>query len=208
MPFEFSESESPPLISEDGAADSGVSRQLALRLSDEIEPANRRGRVTLRDVQFHVSYLTGQIETLRRQLLEHPADRLALLLREMIEERERELERWLMQERRWDERLSLIEGAIVERDQHRAREAALVEERDAARRAAAAAETRLEAARRATEEANRKAAAMERAAETARTEQLRLRQEREVDSKLWMKERRRLSAEAQPKGWLSRLVRG
>lgn len=217
MAFAYQDPEDQAPIDDEIAAPAGgvTSRQLALRLSEEAmalampEP-ERRGKPSLRDVQLHISYLAGQIETLRRQLSDHPADRLAMLLREMIEERERELERWLAQEQRWDERLAAIESAIAERDARRARESELTRERDEARHAAAAAEARLDAARRSVEDANRRAAAMERAADLSRSEQLRLRHERELDSTVWQQERRRLATEAEPRsrGWLARLMRG
>ena len=162
-------------------------------------------------MQCHITYLSGQLDTLRRQLRDHPADRLAMLLREMIEERERELERWLAQEQRWDERLSAIETAITERDTYRQRQAELVRERDEARREAEAASVRLETAQRVADEARRRAAALERTAEKAQAEQLRLRQERELDQSTWQAERRRLAARAgqqQEKGWLTRIIRG
>ena len=194
------------------AAAEVASRQLALRLSDTpaiaIEPMERRGRATLQDVQCHITYLNNQLDTLRRQLRDHPADRLAMLLREMIDERERELERWLAQEQRWDERLAAIETAITERDEFRQRQAELVRERDEARRAAEIAAVRLETAQRAADEARRHAAALERTTEKAQAEQLRLRHERELDKSAWQSERRRLSAGPQDKGWLSRFIRG
>jgi hypothetical protein len=217
MDFEPSPSAEASLSTDEYPADAepeAGSRQLALRLSDtpaiSIEPLERRSRATLQDVQCHITYLNGQLETLRRQLRDHPADRLAMLLREMIDERERELERWLAQEQRWDERLSAIETAITERDQFRQRQAELIRERDEARREDEAAAARLEAAQRAADEARRHAAVLERTTEKAQAEQLRLRHERELDKSAWQTERRRLSArvEREDKGWLARFIRG
>jgi hypothetical protein len=218
MPFELLRPEEASAgadeFSPEADADGG-SHQLALRLSDTpaiaVSPAERRGKASLQDVQCHITYLSGQLETLRRQLRDHPADRLAMLLREMIEERERELERWLAQEQRWDERLSAIETAITERDAYRQRQAELVRERDEARREAEQAAMRLEAAQRIADEAKRRAAALERTAEKAQAEQLRLRQERELDHSSWQSERRHLAARVerlQEKGWLTRIIRG
>lgn len=209
MPFEYLEPDPPPDIPHEPAAETEGARSRQLALFD-VSPAGRVGRLTLREVQLQISHLTGQIEILRHQLREHGADRLARLLREMIEERERELERWLLQERRWDDRIASLESAIVERDRHRERERELMRERDEARRAAVEAERRLEAADFAAQEAYRKAAAMERAAERAQAEELRLRRERELDSKIWLRERwRTANTPDAPKGsWFSRFVRG
>jgi chromosome segregation ATPase len=214
MPFEISPSDEAPLTTDDSTAEAMAdARQLALRLSDTpiaVQPFERRGRVSLNDVQSHIVYLNGQLDTLRRQLVDHPADRLAMLLREMIQERERELERWLAQEQRWDERLGAIESAITERDTYRQRQAELIRERDEARREAETVAARLAAAQRVADEARRHAAALERATEKAQAEQLRLRHERELDKSSWQSEQRRLVAEAQrqDKGWLSRFIRG
>ncbi len=146
---------------------------------------------------------------MRQQLRDHSADRLALLLREMIEERERELERWIAQESRWDERVTALEAAIAERDTFRRREAELLRERDAARAEAENAAARLDAAERAAEAERRKAHALERAAGQAQAEQLRLRQERALDETHWHSERRQLAAEMErlKGGWLGRLIR-
>jgi hypothetical protein len=213
MPFEQSLSAEASLSADDDPTETAAvagSRQLALRLSDmpaiALAPMEPRGRVSLQDVQCHITYLNGQLETLRRQLRDHPADRLAMLLREMIQERERELERWLAQEQRWDERLAAIESAITERDQFRERQAELIRERDEARREAEAAAARLDAAQRGAEAARRHAAALERTTEKAQAEQLRLRHEREIDKSAWQSERRRLEA-APDKGWLARFLR-
>jgi hypothetical protein len=215
MPFELASSDEATQITDDIAADAEAqSRQLALRLADApsaiaVRPLERRTRVSLQDVQSHVLYLNHQLDTLRRQLVDHPADRLAMLLREMIAERERELERWLAQEQRWDERLGAIESAITERDAHRQRQAELIRERDEARREAETTATRLAAAQRIAEDAKRQAAALERAAEKARAEQLRLRHERELDQSNRQTEQRRAAvAQRQDKGWLLRFIRG
>lgn len=216
MPFESRE-EAPSERAATAAAEIGSepSRHLSLRLAGRqvdptsiaVSPAERPGKLTLRDVQTQISYLTGQIETLRQQLYESPSERLALLLREMIAERERELQRWLAQEQRWDERIAAIETAIVERDQSRERETTLRRERDEAKRAAAEAERRLELAQHAVEDAYRLAQTMERAAERAQAEQLRLRQEREMDNRVLVRERQRLASEQAQRGWIARLRR-
>jgi len=215
MPFELASSDEPAQPNDDTAADAEAqSRQLALRLGEmpgaiTVQPLERRGRVSLQDVQSHVLYLNGQLDTLRRQLVDHPADRLAMLLREMIAERERELERWLAQEQRWDERLGAIESAITERDAYRQRQAELIRERDEARREAEITSARLAAAQRAAEDAKRQAAALERAADKARAEELRLRHERELDQSSRQTEQRRAAeAQRQDKGWLLRFIRG
>jgi DNA repair exonuclease SbcCD ATPase subunit len=173
--------------------------------SFDVSPLGRR-KTSLADIQNHIGHLSGQLETLRRQLRDHPADRLAMLLREMIGEREHELERWVAQEQRWDERLAAIETAITERDTYRRREAELTRERDDARREAELAIQRIEAAQRAAEDARRRAQALERAADRAQAEQLRLRQERELDHNHWLNERRKLAAKAQDKPWFARLM--
>ena len=214
MPFELPPSDEALPTPDDNTAETMAdARQLALRLSDassiSVQPLERRGRASLQDVQCHISYLNSQLETLRRQLVDHPADRLAMLLREMIHERERELERWLAQEQRWDERLGAIESAITERDANRQRQAELVRERDEARREAELVSARLVSAQRAAEEARRHAAALERATEKAQAEQLRLRHERELDKSAWQSEQRRAAeTQRQDKGWLSRFIRG
>jgi hypothetical protein len=215
MPFELSPSDEPSQLTDDTAADAEAqSRQLALRLGETpgaitVQPLERRGRVSLQDVQSHVLYLNSQLDTLRRQLVDHPADRLAMLLREMIAERERELERWLAQEQRWDERLGVIENAITERDAYRQRQAELIRERDDARREAEIVGARLAAAQRVAEDAKRQAAALERTAERARAEQLRLRHERELDqSNRQVEQRRAVEAQRHDKGWLLRFIRG
>ncbi len=214
MPFELPPSDEAPAPTDECSAEIAAdARQLALRLSDTssitVQPFERRGRVSLQDVQCHITYLNSQLDTLRRQLVDHPADRLAMLLREMIHERERELERWLAQEQRWDERLAAIESAITERDSYRERQAELIRERDEARREAELMSARLAMAQRAAEEARRQAAALERATEKALAEQLRLRHERELDKSNWQTERRRAAeAQRQDKGWLSRFRRG
>jgi hypothetical protein len=220
MPFEILPPDDLALASDDGpAADEtgeASSRQLALRLEDapifQVAAMPRaRGKSTLQDIQAHILHLTSQLETLRRQLRDHPADRLAILLREMIGERERELERWLTQQQRWDDRLTAIENAITERDTHRKREADLVRERDEARREATASAARLDTAQRAAEEAKRRAQTMERSAETAKAEQVRVRHERELDKTSWLNERRRLATQVEQlrdRGWLARIIGG
>ncbi|HXQ53948.1 MAG TPA: hypothetical protein VN802_22840 [Stellaceae bacterium] len=220
MPFEIIPPDDLLLTIDDNPADDEAretgSRQLALCLDDapvyQVAPLPpRRGKPTLQDIQAHIQHLTGQLETLRRQLRDHPADRLAILLHEMISERERELERWLAQQQRWDERLTAIENAITERDAHRRREADLLRERDEARREAAITAARLEAAQRAADEARRQAQSLERVADKAKAEQLRVRHERELDKTSWLNERRHLATQVerlQDRGWLARIIRG
>jgi predicted ribosome quality control (RQC) complex YloA/Tae2 family protein len=212
MPFES-------IPAEEACAESAAppspdpSRQLALFRGDggavAVAPMARRTMPSLQDVQLHIAHLAGQIETLRRQLGEHSSDRLAMLLHEMIDERERELERWAAQEQRWDERVGALEGAIAERDAFRRREAELTRERDEARRAAEDAAQRLAAAERIAEAERRKAHSLARAADGAQAEQLRLRQERAHDETRWQSERRQLSAEVEKlkTGWIGRLIR-
>ena len=146
---------------------------------------------------------------MREQLREHSSDRIALLLNEMIEERECELERWMAREEAWDQRLGVIEGAISERDEFRRREADLVRERDEARRAAAAAAAQRDTAERAAEAALREAETVRRVAAHATSEQLRLRAERELDERAHAAQRRERHSTAQSndRGWLSRLIR-
>src|SRR5512135_2659282 len=80
------------------------SRQLTLRLNGPrpvgvpAKPPNRAPS----DIKLYIGHLSNPIDALRQQLREHSADRIALLLREMIEERERELERWVAREEAWD----------------------------------------------------------------------------------------------------------
>jgi len=187
------------------------SRQLALRLNGArpvgvtIKPQNRAPQ----DIKLYIGHLSGQIEALRQQLREHSADRIAMLLREMIDERERELERWVARDSAWDRRVAVIEDAITERDAFRRREAELRHERDEARRAAAAAAVQRDAAQRSAETARREAESARRTADNARSEELRLRAERELDQKVWSAERRVLSRQLdhQQRGWLSRLVK-
>jgi len=189
------------------------SRQLTLRLNGPRPvglPAKSPPSRTPSDIKLYIGHLSGQIEALRQQLREHSADRIALLLREMIEERERELERWVAREEAWDRRVQSIEDAIAERDEFRRRENELQRERDAAQRAATAAAEQRDAAQRSAEAAWREADAARRAAELAQSEQLRLRAERELDEKRLTSERRVLShrlEQTQDRGWLSRLVR-
>lgn len=188
------------------------SRQLTLRLNGPRPvgvPAKPPSRAPS-DIKLYIGHLSSQIEALRQQLREHSADRIALLLREMIEERERELERWVAREEAWDRRVQSIEDAITERDAFRQREGELQRERDDAQRAAMAAAAQRDAAQREAEAAWREAEAARRAAELAQSEQLRLRAERELDEKRLTNERRALSQQieqAQDRGWLSRLVR-
>ena len=212
MPFELPSDEATLIPDEQPADPAADARQLALRLPDTppfaVAPAERRPKLSIQDVQSHILYLNGQLDTLRRQLRDHPADRLAMLLHEMIAERERELDRWLAQEQRWDDRLTAIETAIVERDAFRQRQDDLVRERDEARREAEAAARRLAAAEHAADEARRHAAALARSAERERAEQLRLRHEREIDRTHRQVEERRVAAQRQAKSWFTRLVRG
>ena len=204
MPFETSARAETAYRTDSSDADlptaSERSQQLALRLAD-VEPIEvvplQRAKPNLRDIQAHIAYLSAQLETLRGQLRDHPTDRLAMLLREMIEEREQSLDRWIAQEERWDQRVATIENAISERDAYRKREADLIRERDEARRTAAAAETRLAQARQAAEEAQRAAAALARKADLAQAEQLRLRHERDIDSTTWMTEKRQLASQVE-----------
>ncbi|HUZ75560.1 MAG TPA: hypothetical protein VMU87_21455 [Stellaceae bacterium] len=191
-----------------------ASRQLALRLNARPVgvPASKPppGRTRTHGVQVHIAHLAGQIEALRAQLRDHASDRIALLLREMIAEREHELDRWLAREEAWDRRLDSIEGAIAERDAFRQREADLVRERDAALQAAAAARAQREAAERVAEAARNEAESVRRLAGQATAEQLRLRAEREIDKQAWISERRALAQKLerlQDGGWLSRLVK-
>ena len=217
MPFETpqqAEAYTPEPNDSDDPASSVRSRQLALVLA-EAEPTElaplQRNKPSLRDIQAHIAYLSSQLETLRGQLRDHPTDRLAMLLREMIEEREQSLDRWIAQEERWDQRVASIENAITERDSYRKREADLIRERDEARREAATAEARLAAIRQAAEEAQRRAAVLERKAELATAEQLRLRHERAIDTTTWVLEKRQLKTEvekAKGRGWLSKIVGG
>jgi dTMP kinase len=214
MPFEIISAEE---TRDEGAPQSlpDTSRQLALFHGDDrdgvmdVAPLVRQGKPSLQTVQLHIAHLGGQIETLRRQLAEHSSDRLAMLLHEMIDERERELERWIAQEQRWDERVGALESAIAERDAFRRREAELTRERDEARRAAEDTAQRPAAAERAAEAERRKALSFERAAEGAQAEELRLRQERVRDETRWQSERRQLSAEMEKlkTGWIGRLIR-
>jgi hypothetical protein len=209
MPFEIIRSDET-LDSPCDAGREAASRQLALfRGEPEVAPMVQRGKTSLQDVQLHIAHLAGQIETLRQQLRDHSADRLALLLHEMIEERERELERWMAQEGRWDERVGALENAITERDNFRRREAELTRERDAARAEAAAAAARLDAAERTAEAERRRTLALERAAGEAQAEQLRLRQERAFEETHFQAERRRLTGEMErlKGGWLGRLIK-
>jgi len=188
-------------------------RQLALRLSGRpvaLPPAKPPGRSRVHEVRANIAQLAEQIEALREQLRHHAADRVALLLREMIAERERELSRWLEREEGWDRRLDNIEGAIVERDAFRAREADLIRERDAAIEAAAAARAQREAAERAVEAARYEVRSVRRLVDQATAEQLRLRAERELDKQAWVSERRQLAQRLEKRdggGWLSRLVK-
>lgn len=188
------------------------SRQLALRLNGTRPvgvPAKPPSR-TPQDIKLYIGHLSSQIDALRQQLREHSADRIALLLREMIEERERELERWIAREEAWDRRVAAIEDAISERDEFRRREAELMRERDEAHRAAAAAAAQRDAAQRTADAARREAEAARRGADQARSEELRLRAERELDHKQWVSERRALSQQRdqrQDRGWITRLVR-
>jgi hypothetical protein len=218
MPFETSARDAtayhPDSTETETAPASGRSHQLALRLAD-IEPAEvaplQRSKPSLRDIQAHIAYLSAQLGTLRGQLQDHPTDRLAMLLREMIEEREMSLDRWIAQEERWDQRVASIENAISERDAYRQREADLIRERDEARRDAAAAETRLAQARHAAEDAQRAAAALARKADLATAEQLRLRHERDIDTNNFMTEKRQLATQVERlkvRGWLSKFVGG
>jgi len=215
MPFETSPSAATEYSADPDDTDVPApgSRQLALRLAD-LEPVEvaplQRAKPSLSDIQAHIAYLSSQLETLRGQLREHPTDRLAMLLREMIEEREQSLERWIAQEERWDQRVASIENAIIERDAHRKREADLIRERDEARREAATAEARLAQARQLAEAAQRTAATLARQAELSQAEQLRLRHEREIDTNTWSNERRNLTTQVERlkvRGWLSRFVR-
>jgi uncharacterized coiled-coil DUF342 family protein len=212
MPFEIPTNGERSLATD---ADDGVpvprsAGQLALRLSDAraFDIAARRAGRPPPQTQAHISHLCQQIEALREQLSAHSADRMALLLREMIAEREGELERWIAREENWDRRLTSIEDAIVERDDYRQREAELVRERDEARHLADTARAKLEAAQRAAEQAHREAAQVHRAVELANAEQLRLRAERDLDRRVWNTERRKLAEKAEQGGWLKRLVRG
>jgi len=209
MPFELIPSETSEETGRPCEAD--PSRQLALFRVERADaaPQARGGKASLQDVQLHITHLTSQIETLRDQLRGHTADRLALLIREMIEERERELERWIAQEGRWEERVATIEAAIAERDAFRQRETELLRERDAARAEAEATGARLRAAEHTAEMERRKANSLERAAHEAQAEQLRLREERAVDETRWHSERRRLSAEMDrlKGGWIGRLIK-
>jgi hypothetical protein len=218
MQFETSARAAPAYDPDSSDAESPTlserSRQLALRLADmepvEVAPL-QRPKPNLRDIQAHIAYLSAQLETLRGQLRDHPTDRLALLLREMIEEREMSLDRWIAQEERWDQRVATIENAISERDAYRKREADLIRERDEARREAAAAETRLAQARHAAEDAQRAAAALARKADLATAEQLRLRHERDIDTNTWMTEKRQLATQVERlkvRGWLAKFVGG
>ncbi len=189
------------------------SQQLTLRLNARpvgVTPLKVPSRPSSQAIQAHIAHLAGQIDALRQQLREHSADRVALLLGEMIEEREHELDRWMAREEAWDQRLAVIEGAISERDEFRRREADLMRERDDARRAAAEAAAQRDMAQRAAEAARREAASVRRVADQATAEQLRLRAERELDERARALERRELGqSPAQPsdRGWLSRLVR-
>ena len=209
MPFEIIPAEEAE--EEQHGASETLSRQLALFRGDthEVAPIARRAKPSLQDVQLHIAHLSGQIEMLRHQLRDHATDRLAMLLREMIDERERELERWIAQEARWDERVAALETAIAERDAFRRREADLLRERDRARAEAEENAARLAAAERAAEAERRKAEALERAAGEAKAEQLRLREERALDENQWQSERRKLSAEMDRlrTGWLGRLIK-
>jgi hypothetical protein len=212
MPFEIpsnGEHGLPPDANEAASVPRSAG-QLALRLADA-RPFDLAARQTGRpppQSQAHIVQLCQQIEALREQLSAHSADRMARLLREMIAEREGELERWIAREENWDRRLNSIEDAIVERDEFRRREAELMRERDEARRLADAARAKLEAAQRAAEQAHREAAQVHRAVELANAEQLRLRAERDLDRRVWNNERRKLAEKAEQGGWLKRLVRG
>jgi chromosome segregation ATPase len=214
MPFEITPSEMPQETECDegpAPAHETRSRQLALFRGEasEVAPVVRRGKASLQDVQLHIAHLSGQIGMLRQQLRDHSADRLALLLHEMIEERERELERWIAQEERWDERVSALENAVAERDTFRRREAELMRERDTARAEVNDVAARLAAAERAAEAERRRTQALERANGEAQAEQLRLRQERALDETNFHTERRRLAAEMErlKGGWLGRLIK-
>ncbi len=188
-------------------------RQLALRLNARpvaLPPSKPPGRSRAQGVQVHITQLAGQIEALRAQLRDHATDRIAHLLREMITEREHELDRWLAREQAWDRRLDTIEGAIVERDAFRQREADLVRERDAALQAAATARAQREAAERVAAAARNEAESVRRLVDKATAEQLRLRAEREIDKQTWSSERRALAQRLErvkDGGWLSRLMK-
>jgi hypothetical protein len=186
-------------------------RQLTLRLNARpIEVPAPRPRSRTQGVQVHIAHLAGQIEALREQLRDHGGDRVAALLREMIAEREQELERWVARDEAWDRRLDTIECAIVERDAFRRREAELVHERDRALQAAAAANEAREAAERDARAARNETEAVRRLAGQATAEQLRLRAEREIDKQTWISERQALAKRVerlQANGWLSRLVK-
>lgn len=213
MPFETPISTARAASFAESDDDTPAARtQLALRLGGgaPLDLADKRGgRATPQEVHANIIHLSGQLDALRQQLDEHSADRMATLLREMIEERERELDLWLAREASWDRRLAVIEDAIAERDRFREREAALIRERDAARRAAEIAAAERVAAERAAEAARREAAQVQRLAERANAEQLRLRAERELDHRAWVSERRQLADRIERKkerGWLGRLI--
>lgn len=194
---------SPPLRSP-------PANQLALRLNARpvgVAPVKPPGRGSSHAIQAHITHLASQIDALRQQLREHSTDRIALLLGEMIAEREQELARWMQRENAWDQRLAVIEGAINERDAFRRREAELVRERDEARQALAAAAAAHDMAQRAAEAARREAAQVRRVADQATAEQLRLRAERELDERA--NARRALSNAARQnpdRGWIKRLI--
>jgi hypothetical protein len=211
MAFKLLHPVASPEPQEQGSEPRPQSRQLALRLNGP-RPVNLTAKPQNRspqDIKLYIGHLSGQIEALRQQLREHSTDRIALLLREMIEERERELERWVQVESAWDRRVAAIEDAIIERDTHRQREVELMRERDEAHRVAAVAAVERDAAKRSAEAARREAECARRTADQARSEELRLRSERELDQRMWTAERRVLSRQLdhQHRGWLSRLVK-
>lgn len=216
MPFEtgIDARRAGPAGSEDGSSVAPrTTAPLPLRIADAnaFSVAERRqGRNAPQQMQAHIVHLCDQIEALREQLRTHSADRMAVLLREMIDERERELERFLAREENWDRRLTAIEAAIVERDEARKRETALTRERDEARRAAEMANLKLEAAQRAAEAAHQEIAQAQRLADLATAEQLRLRSERDLDRRVWHTERRKLAEqiEQRDRGWIKRLIGG
>ncbi|HZT50631.1 MAG TPA: hypothetical protein VFA22_01795 [Stellaceae bacterium] len=209
MAFKLLHPVAPADIAVSPADPAPASRQIALRLnggrpgSVSPKPPSR----TPSDIKLYIGHLSSQIEALRQQLREHSSDRIAMLLREMIEERERELERWVAREEAWDRRVASIEAAIVERDAFRHREAELVRERDEAQRAAATAAAQRDTAQRIAEAARREAESARRVADKTRADELRLRAERELDRQEWMNQRRALEQQADRRGWLSRLVK-
>ncbi len=221
MPFEILEPATPSdaagqdltVAEAETGSRSSSSGQMTLHLYEarSLAPAKDPAEATPEEVHAHLANLRGQIDGLRKYLRERSAEpgRLAVLLRQMIEARERELDRWLAREANWDQRLVVIENAICERDAYRQREAELTRERDEAKRLAAATEAKLEAARYAAEQAKREAAAVRRIAERANAEQLRLRAEREMEQNAWASEKRQLAAKLERRGhggWLSKLI--